>query len=261
MSLAYSLIATLLYLAAGWRAARVQHAHQQWLVGAALLVHLLALGQEIIVGSDVRIGIVESLSVLAWLSAAMLWTFCLRESLQVLGAFQYPLTAVAALAPALFHDGGNVIPLADWQIGIHIVFSLISAGFLTLAAIQALATAGLDRLLRQPGRLQLAMRLPPLQTMERLLFQLIFFGFFLLSLTLLSGLLFVHNLFAQHLAHKTILSFLAWLIFGVLLVGRLRQGWRGRKAIRWTLSGYGVLILAYFGSKLILEQVLGRHWS
>ncbi len=261
MSLFYSLAAAALYLFAGWRALRVRHAGQQIVVGVALLAHGLALGRQVIVGSDVLIGIVESISLLAWLSAAMLWLFCLRESLQVLGAVQYPVTALAALAPALLHDSGNVIPLAEWKIGIHIVFSLLSAGFLTLAAIQAVATALLDRMLRNPGRMRLASRLPPLQTMERLLFQLIFFGFFLLTLTLLSGLLFVDNLFAQHLVHKTVLSFLAWLIFGVLLWGRLRYGWRGRKAVRWALSGYAALILAYFGSKLILEQILGRHWS
>lgn len=261
MPLAFSLIAALLYAVAGWRATRAQHRGQQTLVAAALVAHALALNQQVFVGEDVRIGIVESISLLAWLSALMLWVFCLRESLQALGAVQYPVTAVAAIAPALLHDSGNTIPLADWKIGIHIVFSLLSAGFLSLAAIQAVATAALDRLLRSPGRLHLVQRLPPLQTMERLLFQLIFFGFFLLSLTLLSGLLFVHNLFAQHLVHKTVLSFLAWLIFGVLLWGRFRHGWRGRVAIRWALSGYGALVLAYFGSKLILEQVLGRHWS
>jgi ABC-type uncharacterized transport system permease subunit len=97
--------------------------------------------------------------------------------------------------------------------------------------------------------------------MERLLFQLIAIGFFLLSLTLLSGLWFIRDWLAQHLAHKTVLSITAWLIFGVLLWGRLRYGWRGRTAIRWTLAGYATLLLAYFGSKLILEQFLGRHWS
>jgi ABC-type uncharacterized transport system permease subunit len=116
-------------------------------------------------------------------------------------------------------------------------------------------------MLRKPANLMILHRLPPLQTMERLLFQLIFFGFFLLSLTLVSGLIFVHNLFAQHLVHKTVLSFFAWLIFGLLLWGRMRHGWRGRTAIRWALSGYTALVLAYFGSKLVLEQVLGLHWT
>jgi len=98
-----------------------------------------------------------------------------------------------------------------------------------------------------------------LQTMEKLLFQLIATGFVLLSLSLLSGFLFVENLFAQHLVHKTVLSILAWLVFGILLVGRIKQGWRGQTAIRWTLGGFASLMLAYFGSKIVLEWVLNRH--
>src|SRR3546814_4793747 len=94
--------------------------------------------------------------------------------------------------------------------------------------------------------------------MERLLFQLIGIGFVLLSLTLISGLWFIHDWLAQHLAHKTILSITAWLIFGTLLWGRVRHGWRGRVAIRWALAGYAMLFLAYFGSKLILEEILDR---
>jgi ABC-type uncharacterized transport system permease subunit len=97
--------------------------------------------------------------------------------------------------------------------------------------------------------------------MEHLLFVLITLGFFILSLSLLSGLLFVDDLLAQHLAHKTVLSIAAWAMFGALLWGRWRRGWRGRMAVRWTLSGYAVLILAYFGSKIILEQILSRHWT
>jgi len=261
MSIILSLIATAVYAFAGWRAWQSRHAGQQWLLTIALLAHGAALSQQVLSGAHLLIGVAESASLLAWLSALMLWVFCLREPLQILGVAQYPIAAVCVLAPTEFRDGGTPIPLADWKIGIHIVFSLLSAGLLTLAAIQAMATHTLDRMLHRPGRLGAAMKLPPLQTMERLLFQLIFVGFFLLTLTLLSGLLFVHDLFGQHLAHKTILSFAAWLIFGTLLIGRLRYGWRGRSAIRWMLYGYVSLILAYFGSKLILEQILGRHWT
>ena len=103
--------------------------------------------------------------------------------------------------------------------------------------------------------------MPPMQSAEDWLFQLIAAGFFVLSMALLSGLVFVDDLFAQHLAHKTVLSILAWAIFGGLLLGRRRWGWRGRQAVRWVLSGYLAFVLAYFGSKLVLEHVLGRHWS
>jgi ABC-type uncharacterized transport system permease subunit len=151
------------------------------------------------------------------------------------------------------------IPLADWKIQLHIVLSLFSAGFLTLAAAQAVTLAVQDRLLHAPG--PLVDSLPALTTMEHLLFVMIGLGFSMLSLSLLSGLLFVDDLMAQHLAHKTVLSVAAWAVFGALLWGRWRRGWRGRTAIRWSLVGYAVLVLAYFGSKLVLEQILSRHWS
>ena len=102
--------------------------------------------------------------------------------------------------------------------------------------------------------------LPPLQVQESLLFQLIGIGFFMLSLSLVSGVIFIDDIFAQHLVHKTALSLVAWVVFGVLLWGRWRHGWRGRTAIRWSLAGAVVLALAYFGSKLVLELVLGRSW-
>ncbi len=261
MSILFSLVAALLYAFASWRATQARHRGQSLILSGALLAHAAALSQQVLAGGNLLIGVAESASLLAWLSALMLWVFCLREPLQVLGIAQYPIAAICVLAPTVLRDSGAPIPLADWKIGIHIVLSLLSAGLLTLASIQAVATQILDRMLHRRRNMRLVMRLPPLQTMERLLFQLIFFGFFLLTLTLLSGLLFVHDLFGQHLVHKTFLSFAAWLIFGGLLVGRLRYGWRGRSAIRWVMYGYVTLILAYFGSKLILEQILGRHWT
>jgi ABC-type uncharacterized transport system permease subunit len=92
--------------------------------------------------------------------------------------------------------------------------------------------------------------------MEDLMFEMIGIGFILLTLALLSGFAFLDDMFAQHLVHKTVLSVVAWLVFGGLLLGRRLWGWRGRKAISWTLTGFGILILAYFGSKLVLELIL-----
>ena len=136
---------------------------------------------------------------------------------------------------------------------LHVVLSVIGAGLLTLAAVQAVTLALQDALLHGKSANRLVQALPPLQTMERALFVLIALGFFLLSLSLLSGLLFVDDMMAQHLAEKTVLSVIAWTLFGGLLWGRWRRGWRGRTAVRWTLAGYGVLILAYFGTKLLLS--------
>lgn len=150
---------------------------------------------------------------------------------------------------------------AAFALQLHIVLSVLGAGLLTLAAAQAITLALQDALLHGGSAHRLVRALPPLQTMERILFVLIGLGFFMLSLSLLSGLLFVEDLLAQHLAQKTVLSIAAWGVFGGLLWGRWRWGWRGRTAVRWALTGYVVLVLAYFGSKLVLEQILTRHWT
>jgi ABC-type uncharacterized transport system permease subunit len=94
--------------------------------------------------------------------------------------------------------------------------------------------------------------------MESLLFQMLAAGVAFLTISLISGFIFIEDLFAQHLVHKTVLSILAWIIFSGLLVGRSRYGWRGSTAIKWTLIGFVSLLLAYFGSKMVLELILNR---
>ena len=97
-------------------------------------------------------------------------------------------------------------------------------------------------------------------TLEELLFHLITVGFVILTVALGTGMVFVNDLFGQHLAHKTLLSIFAWLVFALLLWGRWKKGWRGRVAVHMTLVGIALLLLAYFGSKLILEVLLQRSW-
>lgn len=230
------------------------------LVAGALALHGVALLGAVIHDGNLTIGVTEALSVFAWQAALLLWALSLLRPVHVLGMAIYPLAAVALVWAALWPTPVSAIPLSDWKIQLHVVLSLFSAGFLTLAAAQAVTLAVQDRLLhKNPGAGVNA--LPPLQTMEQLLFLMIGLGFFMLSLSLLSGLLFVDDMLAQHLAHKTVLSVAAWATFGGLLWGRWRWGWRGRTAVRWALTGYAVLILAYFGSKLVLEQILSRHWT
>ncbi len=266
MTLALILITASLYAACGWlvwRRPQADNIAERALAGAAIVLHAGLLGHQTLHGGAIRIGMPEAASLFALQSAVLLWLLSWREPLRSLGLTIYPLAALAALWsgawPTVFQDAA---PVVDWKLRWHIILSLFSAGLLTIAAMQAGALALQDRLLHRHDLSRLLLGgMPPLQTMERLLFQLIAIGFLLLSLTLLSVLWFVHDWFAQHLAHKTVLSITAWLIFGVLLWGRWRHGWRGRTAIRWSLAGYAVLILAYFGSKLVLEQFLGKHWT
>jgi ABC-type uncharacterized transport system permease subunit len=230
-ALAYGVAAAL-----QWRAS--PRAGGRGSAAAGLALHLAALLGAAFHAGSLTLGVTEALSLFAWQAALLLWVLSLLQPVQVLGLALYPLAALAAVSSVLWPTSISAIPLADWKIQLHVVLSLFSAGFL-----------------------RLVLALPPLQTMEHVLFMLIALGFFILSLSLLSGLLFVDDLLAQHLAHKTVLSIAAWAMFGALLWGRWRRGWRGRMAVRWTLSGYAVLILAYFGSKIILEQILSRHWT
>lgn len=233
---------------------------QAGVVMAAVLLHGFALALAVGTEGGIVIGVGQAGSLFAWQAAFLLWVFSLRQPLHALGLVIYPLAAAGALW-GWYEPADPASPISGWRTQLHVLLSLLSAGLLTLAAAQAGFLAAQDRLLHHPDRRGLMERLPPLQTMEKLLFQLIGLGFLLLSLSLLSGLWFIHDWFSQHLVHKTVLSLTAWLVFAVLLWGRLRSGWRGRTAIRWALSGYGLLLLAYFGSKYILEEILGRHWS
>ena len=142
----------------------------------------------------------------------------------------------------------------------HVIVALLAYGLLTIAALHAVLLAALDRKLRT-GNLPAALSgLPPLLTMETLLFRIIIAGFVLLSATVLSGLLFSEQLFGKPLTftHKNVFTLISWTIFASLLVGRFLFGWRGRIALRWTLWGFGVLLVAYIGTRFVGEVLLGR---
>ena len=176
--------------------------------------------------------------------------------LAALGGIVFPLAAASLLGYAGY---GHVRAEGlDWRLQLHAWCALLAYATLAIAALLAIMLWLQERALRQRQALGWRRALPPLTELETLLFRTIAVGFALLTATLLTGVLFVENLFAQHLIHKTVLSVLSWLAFGGLLLGRWRFGWRGRTAVRWTLSAMALLLLAFFGSKFVLELVLHR---
>jgi ABC-type uncharacterized transport system permease subunit len=189
---------------------------------------------------------------------AVLLLASLGKPVDKLGIIVFPLAALLVLLKLALPGDAHILKTHSWKMDLHILSSMLAYSFLNIAALQAILVATQDWRLRnhQPG--SLIRSLPPLQTMEKLLFQLIGAGFALLSVSLATGFLFVENLFAQHLVHKTVLSIVAWLVFAVVLGGRTWRGWRGPIAIRWTLGGFVSLMLAYFGSKMVLEWILNR---
>ena len=224
----------------------------------AVVLHAGALLPELLTTRGLNLGFFNASSLVALLTAGLLLLTALRKPVENLGIALLPIAA-ASLALTLSHQPQPFVEKSlSWQIETHILLSVLAYSILGLAAFQALLLAIQNHQLHnhRPGGFVRA--LPPLQTMETLLFQMIGTGFILLSLSLLTGVLFLEDIFAQHLMHKTVLSLIAWAVFAGLLLGRKRHGWRGRKAIRWTLTGFVFLMLAYFGSKLVLELLLGK---
>lgn len=179
---------------------------------------------------------------------------CLAVNL-MLAPFQ--LLAALTIVGSLLVGAGNFQPVNEAPgVLAHILLSILAYGVLSIAVLQSIILLFQEQQLRKRPISAWVRSFPPLQSMESLLFSLLWSGWLLLSLSLLTGWLFLDSLFAQHVAHKTFFSCLAWIIFAILLWGRHQLGWRGHKAIRLTLTGFTLLMLAYFGSKLVREFIL-----
>lgn len=225
---------------------------------AAVMFHADILARYIFIDTGLQMGFTHVASLATWFVASLLILASLNKPVENLGLLVLPLAAFT-LAVEYFIPIDHVINTTNQQgLGVHIMLSILAYSLLGLAAVQALLLSIQERNLhnRKPGGF--IRTLPPMETMEDLLVQMITIGFALQSMSLLSGIIHLDDMFAQHLAHKTILSIIAWFVFAILLWGRWRFGWRGRTVIRWTLSGFATLVVAYFGSKYVIEIILQR---
>jgi ABC-type uncharacterized transport system permease subunit len=184
-----------------------------------------------------------------------------RAALYAAGLVALPMAAGIMLLEWILPQGNLPLHEVSAGIAIHMISSVLAFGLLSIAGVYAFFVFFIDHVLRRHHLNPLVRSLPPLEVLEHLLFKTIAAGFALLTVSLLSGAMFINDIFAQHLIHKTTLSITAWLVFGILLWGRWRYGWRGSLAVRLTLAGIVLLILAYFGSKLVLEMILGKSWQ
>lgn len=260
-----ALIAAVFYLAAAMLQARAvfQDRAEAATSGAALALLAVALHGADHVRVYADIGAVElhffsALSLVALGVALITAVLSFARPVGALGVVLYPIAAVFALLYAAMRGRVADATALGWQIQLHAGLALLAYATLSVAALLAIMLWMQERALRRRHLAPVLRAFPPLTLLEALMFRLIAAGFALLTLALLSGAVFVENLFAQHLVHKTVLSLLAWSVFGALLIGRLRYGWRGRRAVRLTLSAMLLLALAFFGSKFVLEMVLAR---
>lgn len=230
-----------------------------WLL-VAVIAHGITVAAELFGGSQMRFGFAITISLMLWLALAFYWieSFYTRmEGLQMLGL---PLAAIGVLLPLAFPSQHLLLNADSPLFRAHFLVAMLAYSLFTLAALHALLMMAAERSLHR-GRLpRIIANLPPLLTMETLLFRLIHVAFVLLTLTLLSGIFFSEALFGKALTfnHKTVFAILSWLIFAALLLGRHLRGWRGQLALRWTLVGFTALLLAYVGSRFVLEVLLGR---
>lgn len=209
---------------------------------------------------EARFGFAQALSVMMLLGVALYWVESLFYNLEGMQPLVLPLAALAVPLPAVFPGlASSVAHAGTAEFKLHLALAMIASSLSVIALLHAALMALAERELH--GRMSLLVsNLPPLLTLEKLLFRVIGAAFVFLTLTLLTGIAFSETLFGRplRLDHKTVFAVLAWLTFGLLLGGRVLYGWRGRTALRWTLSGFLMLLLAYVGSRFVLEVVLHR---
>jgi len=241
-------------------APRMPSAAEHYAVLIPAAMHAVLLGRSLFAGEGLHLGVANAVSAIVWLTVFIYWLGNFFYRLDGLQALVLPLAAAAALLPALM-PATAALPNTDLAaFKFHLLIALLAYSLFTIASLHVLLMALLERRLHDGTLTRVLQTLPPLLTMEALLFRIIWAGFILLTLTLASGVVFSEELFGKpaQFNHKTVFGVLSWLIFAALLAGRHVYGWRGRIAVRWTLAGFLTLVLAYIGSKFVLEVILAR---
>jgi ABC-type uncharacterized transport system permease subunit len=230
------------------------------------LAHAALLAAAIGGSGEFRFGFAQALSATLLLAVIVLWVESMFVAVRGLDVIVLPAAALCVLLPTLFH-GAPIAERADSAaLRLHLLVAMAAYSLLTIAALHALLMALLDRRLHAPleaptrGLARIFGKLPSLLALEKILFRLISVGFVLLTATLITGVFFSEELFGRALRfeHKTVFTIASWLVFAGLLTGRVVFGWRGRTALRWTFTGFLMLLLAYVGSRFVLEVILGR---
>lgn len=223
----------------------------------AALLHLGYLGSDMLIGEHINFAFFEVGSLICWIITLLLLFSSWKKPVDNLLIGLLPMAALVLLFASL---SDQQVPLDNVSYGLawHILLAILAYSVFTIAAVQSVLLYLQDQSLKKHHLRGLVQNLPPLQTMDLLLFEMVWLGMALLTGAFLVGIPAVDNLLEQHLIHKVVFAIIGWLVFATLLFGRYRFGWRGVTASRWTLIGTGFLILSYFGSKFVIEVLLDK---
>lgn len=230
------------------------------LVLLPLVLHAYLLYDNLLGSGSLDLGLAHALSLMLWLAMLVYWVARFFYPIASLQALVLPLVAVGALLPAIFTTVHPLHNNASLELEMHILAAMLAYSLFIIAVLHAGLMSWVESRLHHASLPRVLQGLPPLLTMEILLFRIIGAGFVVLTLTLLSGMVFSEHLFGRpwQFNHKALFGIISWIVFGVLLLGHYYRGWRGRTAVRWTMSGFVFLVLAYVGSQFVLEVFLHR---
>ncbi|GHU06108.1 ABC transporter permease [Betaproteobacteria bacterium] len=236
---------------------------QAWERGAivvALFLHGTGLYEELFSSGGLRFSFSLAASLMLWLAVLIYWLESFRSRMDGMQPMVLPLAAIAAALPVAFSQTHEIIHAQALGFRMHFLAAMLAYSLFTLSALNAVFMGFIERKLHHRTFSRHQASLPSILAMESLLFRLIGLAFLLLTMTLISGLAFSEQIFGKALVfdHKTLFGVASWIIFAALLVGRHNYGWRGKVALRWTLAGFFLLILAYIGARFVLEVLPGR---
>jgi ABC-type uncharacterized transport system permease subunit len=227
-------------------------------LGLGLLLHAGVLYNDMMTPLGVNYDVFLILSFTSGLMLLLSLIFSTYRPILALNLLGIPVAATGLILGFALSKQNQVIEPHSLDLDIHIILSLSAYAVLLMATIQAVILWFQNRELKNKQKRIWVNLLPSFQAMESLLFDLIITGFLLLTLALGFGFFTIEDFFAQHLAHKTAFSIISWFVYGSLLIGHYKFGWRGQKAIRFTLIGFMLLAIGFIGSKFVLEMILGR---
>jgi ABC-type uncharacterized transport system permease subunit len=223
-----------------------------WISLFAVTLHGLLLYSWIDVSAGQNLTEFNLLSLATWVTALLIFGLSLKKPVAYLIILIFPLAALSIFLASAFPSHHIIQTAADLKQCIHILLSVITFAVLSIAALQAITLLCQEKLLKRKN-FQILELLPPIETMEKMLFQTILVGFVLLSAVLGTSIYFFNQILFNQFLQKTVLTCIAWFVFSLLLIGRYYFGWRGKKAIYCTLSGVLLLAMVYFGSMIIME--------